>query len=136
MRLSQTLLLERPMALYQLRRNIGSEVKQTAITYKKERRATNAKYGKFREFSFETGEEGYNTRVRVYGQQSSRSPAWVHCTCPNFRYVWDWVLTQRETSDLYRTRNKPPDVRNPQRKRGVCKHVAAALEWLKKERGL
>lgn len=111
-------------------------LKDTTLEYVKERRGKDKVQGPFREFSFKAGKKDYKTRVRVFGEQSSRSPVWVHCTCPNFRYQWDWVLTQKESSTLFKTKDKQPNVRNPKKNKSVCKHVASALDWLKKDRGI
>lgn len=139
MLLSEILLCEKPIVMYRLRstpqdKEIKQDKEQVNIDYTKERRAKDSN-GKFREFSFKTGKQDYNTRIRIYGKQNSKSPCWVHCTCPNFRYTWNWVLTNKDSSNLYQTLDKSPEIRNPERKIGICKHLKAAFEWLKNERG-
>lgn len=143
--LTELLLLETPIAIYQLRKGIDPEVLKKAreigtsgkVTYDGERRGKDSQKNDYREFKFTVGEHDRKVRVRVFGKPtSSRNPTWVHCDCGDFRYRWDWVLTKKESSSLYQTKNRPPVIRNPEKKRSVCKHVAAAFDWLRKEKGI
>jgi len=142
LRLGELILLETPIALYQLRKGLDPDVVAKAqeiaptVQYIGDRRGKTPDKDAYREFKFSVGENNNNVRVRVFGKSSSRSPAWVHCDCGDFRYRWDWLLTKKESSSLYNTADEPPNVRNPEKKRGFCKHVAAALEWLKQDKGI
>ena len=74
--------------------------------------------------------------VRFFGPPDPKTPAWVWCSCEDFAYRLEWVLAQigcSTRSPGYSGRgveiiNEPPDIRNPQRKAGLCKHLLLAAE--------
>jgi hypothetical protein len=74
--------------------------------------------------------------VRFYGPPDPRTPVWVWCSCEDFAYRLEWVLTKIGCSSLatgYSGQgvpiiNEPPDIKNPQKKPGLCKHLLIAAE--------
>jgi len=74
--------------------------------------------------------------VRFYGPPDPNSPVWVWCSCEDFGYRLEWVLSKLGSSSLatgysgqgVEIINEPPDVRNPQKKPGLCKHLLMAAE--------
>jgi hypothetical protein len=52
---------------------------------------------------------------------------WVHCSCPNFLYVWEYALAQHGGSDIISGNGNPPTTTNPSLIPGVCKHVVACV---------
>lgn len=74
--------------------------------------------------------------VRFYGPPDPKTPVWVWCSCEDFAYRLEWVLAQIGCSTLatgYSGQgteiiNQPPDIKNPQRKPGLCKHLLVAAE--------
>lgn len=74
--------------------------------------------------------------VRFYGPPEGKTPVWVWCSCEDFAYRLEWVMAQVGCSSIatgYAGQgvaiiNKPPDVRNPQRKPGLCKHLLMASD--------
>jgi len=76
------------------------------------------------------------TYIRFYGPPDPKTPVWVWCSCEDFAYRLEWVLTQIGCSTIsagYSERgtkiiNKPPDIKNPQRKPGLCKHLLVASQ--------
>ena len=135
---------KKPVALNKLRYNEPLErskrAKDVGLKFSKERRGTDKTSGKYRAFKFTAGteEKRYDLEVRIFweGGAKGTSPAWVMCNCPDHRYSWEWALTQRHSSSLRSAKNKRPNVRNPKLLKATCKHVHAALEWLRWEKGL
>jgi len=135
---------QKPVALNKLRYNEPLErarrAKNVGLKFEGERRGTDKKSGKYRAFKFTAGEHEarYNVEVRVFWENGAKgtSPAWVMCTCPDHRYSWEWSLAKRNSSSLRHAKNERPDIRNPRLLKATCKHVHAALEWLRWERGL
>ena len=74
--------------------------------------------------------------VRFYGPPDPKTPVWVWCSCEHFAYTLEWVLAQIGCSTIatgYSDRgidivNAPPDIRNPQKRLGLCKHLLGAAE--------
>jgi len=74
--------------------------------------------------------------VRFYGPPDAKTPVWVWCSCEDFGYRLEWVLSKIGCSSLatgYSNQgpeiiNQPPDIRNPQKKPGLCKHLLFAAE--------
>jgi len=74
--------------------------------------------------------------VRFYGPPDPKTPVWVWCSCEHFAYTYEWVLSKIGCSALatgYSNRgidiiNAPPDIRNPQKRLGLCKHLLGAAE--------
>ncbi len=74
--------------------------------------------------------------IRFYGPPDPKSPVWVWCSCQDFGYRLEWVLTQMGCSTLatgysgqgVQIINEPPDIKNPQKKPGLCKHLLMAAE--------
>ena len=54
-----------------------------------------------------------------------------NCTCPRFLYTWNWALWAKSASVLNAT-NDPPDITNPRRLLGTCKHGIIFLQAIKK----
>jgi len=93
--------------------------------------------GAYRQFSFDVKGK-YKPKVRVYTDKAvnSRSGAWVTCNCNDFKYRWEVVLADRGSSKLKSADDVQPEIRNPQKKAGVCKHIYAALVYLRDEHGI
>jgi len=59
----------------------------------------------------------------------------IHCTCPDFRYRFQYMATRGGylATPPGDPENRPPDLRNPERRGAVCKHLAHLLnrpsEW-------
>lgn len=74
--------------------------------------------------------------IRFYGPPDIKTRCWVWCSCEDFAYRLEWVLAQIGSSSVapgYANRgvriiNKPPDIKNPQRQPGLCKHLLQAAE--------
>lgn len=74
--------------------------------------------------------------VRFYGPPDPKTPVWVWCSCEDFAYRLEWILAQIGCSTIstgYSKQgvdiiNQPPDIRNPQKKPGLCKHLLLAAE--------
>lgn len=93
--------------------------------------------GRFRSFRFIAGEhkERYAVEVRLYGKINGIAPAWVNCGCKDHRYKWEWALASRESAGLIHARDQKPIILNPRLLKATCKHVHAALEWLRWNKG-
>jgi hypothetical protein len=93
--------------------------------------------GRFRSYRFIAGEHDtrYAIEVRLYGRVNGLAPAWVNCECGDHRYKWEWALASRESAGLVHALDQRPVVRNPALLKATCKHVHAALEWLRWEKG-
>jgi len=53
----------------------------------------------------------------------------VHCNCPAFKY-WGYQYITTQLGAAVTPEHRPPNVRNPQRKGDVCKHLALVLRVL------
>lgn len=51
----------------------------------------------------------------------------VHCTCSDFMFTYEWVLTQLGAADLINATNEDPGIRNPSHRPGVCCHLYRLL---------
>ncbi len=93
--------------------------------------------GPYRQFFFDADSK-YSPKVRIYTDKpvNSRSGAWVTCDCNDFKYRWEVVLTGRGSSKLSNADNVEPNVKNPKKVAGVCKHLYACLEYLRVEHGI
>jgi len=102
------------------------------------------KNGRYRQFVFEVNSssminEDYVTRVRIYETipyKSNKAETWVDCTCNDFRYRWDYALNKKGSSGRLHAKKKAPKITNPDELAGTCKHVYAAMQWLKNKKGL
>lgn len=54
----------------------------------------------------------------------------LDCTCPRFKFAHDYVLHQKDASDLNYSTNEPPDITNPMRLLGSCKHLYRCLQLI------
>jgi hypothetical protein len=74
------------------------------------------------------------TPVDYTGKISDCPSIVFNCNCPRFTFVWNWALWSKNASVLNAT-NQPPDITNPRRLLGTCKHGIVAMKAIKK-RGL
>jgi hypothetical protein len=76
----------------------------------------------------------HHAYIRFYGPPNVNTPVWVWCSCEHFAYTYEWILAQIGCSSLatgYNSdgvaiTNQPPDIRNPQKRPGLCKHLLVA----------
>ena len=57
----------------------------------------------------------------------------VSCSCDDFKFRSEWVLAEKGAAEIEYSDGSPPDVTNPQRRIGQCKHLIAL--WEKKLAG-
>lgn len=62
-------------------------------------------------------------------------PCEVDCTCPDYRYRFAWVNKQRRAGrvgagTMNQAHNRAPNITNPRRVPGLCKHILAAREFI------
>lgn len=48
------------------------------------------------------------------------------CNCPDFQYRWRWVLSELGAAPPGPV-DEPPDITNPSRQPGICKHLLAVF---------
>jgi len=71
----------------------------------------------------------YQVHVRLYGRvpmsgkMKPNSKAWVHCSCPYFRYYVEVALAARGSSAILISTGAFPKIRNPRMKPYLCKHL-------------
>ena len=53
-----------------------------------------------------------------------------NCSCPRFTFTWNWVLWSKHASVLNAI-NSSPDITNPQRHIGSCKHGIVVMRAVK-----
>jgi len=133
--------LKKPVAINKLRYNEPTDRAKRAskvkLQFTGEMPGTDPIGGLYHSFRFTAGqhERRYAQEVRVYGKKPNGiSPTWVSCECGDFRYVWDWALATRRSSALTHAIDQKPIIRNPKLLKATCKHLHAALEWLRWER--
>lgn len=74
--------------------------------------------------------------IRLYGDipedgaMKINNPAWVHCSCPYFKYYLEVALAARRSSSVLTSNGKFPKIRNPGMKPYACKHIFAAAPIL------
>lgn len=54
-----------------------------------------------------------------------------NCECARFNFTWNWVLWAKYGSILT-CLNEPPNITNPRRLIGLCKHGIESLKYIKK----
>lgn len=55
------------------------------------------------------------------------SKAWVHCSCQDFMYRNEYLLSQLRATEQFFVENRPPLITNPDMIPYVCKHIIRAL---------
>jgi len=75
--------------------------------------------------------------IRFFGAPDIKTPVWVWCSCPYFKYYLEVALSYRNGTDIKTSggpsgrtpvRNAPPNVRNPNQLLYLCKHLVVAAE--------
>lgn len=66
--------------------------------------------------------------VRFYGPPELKTPVWVWCDCPYFKYYLEVALTRVGASSINSSNGKPPTVRNPQMLPYLCKHLVVTAD--------
>ena len=75
--------------------------------------------------------------IRFYGKPDVKTPVWVWCSCPYFKYYLEVALSYRNGTSIKTdggptgrrpVRNAPPNVRNPHQDLYLCKHLVVAAE--------
>jgi hypothetical protein len=88
----------------------------------------------------ETPDGTHITRIRIYETaplNSKTARTWIDCTCEDFRFRWDFALNKKGSSGMLRAKKGVrPNETNPNETAAVCKHAYAAMEFLKKKKGL
>lgn len=75
----------------------------------------------------------WQIHVRIYGRMRSdgamkaNNRAWVHCSCPYFRYHVEVADAARGSSNVITSTGAYPKIRNPRMKPHLCKHLFAAI---------
>lgn len=57
----------------------------------------------------------------------------VSCSCPDFWATWEVALAQKGAADVLYSNGEMPDMRNPSRVAGCCKHVVKLADLLVKK---
>jgi len=130
------------VAVHKLRYNEpldrARRAKRANLKFVSEKNGNDKQRGKYRSFRFQAGEheKTYDLEVRLFGDKiNGDSHAWVNCGCGDHRYKWEWALATRGSAALIHALDKKPLIRNPKLLKATCKHVHAALEWLRWNRG-
>lgn len=55
----------------------------------------------------------------------------VSCTCSDFWATWEYALNKKGAADIKYCNGQPPDIKNPRRIPGVCKHLYRFLKSIK-----
>lgn len=53
------------------------------------------------------------------------------CSCFDFRYRWDWVLSQKDASDRLQAIDQAPNITNPTHHLSLCKHLVKVAERMR-----
>ncbi len=80
----------------------------------------------FLDFKDAMNSPGETMADRVYLMMMSGDIA-LHCTCPSFKYWGYWYIMNGLDAAVY-AQNIRPDVRNPQMKGVICKHLDIILK--------
>jgi hypothetical protein len=84
-----------------------------------------------RVFAYKTGcaKETYLTQIGfVDYTKNLQSSVWCHCSCPHFRYNYEYVLDQLGASNLLYAWKQPPREKNPNMVPGCCKHILTIVD--------
>lgn len=49
----------------------------------------------------------------------------VSCSCEDFKFMYEWALHNRKAADIEYSNGEPPNIKNPQYKPALCKHLCA-----------
>ena len=74
-------------------------------------------------------------RIRDFFKEEIDLQVHVHCTCPDFKYRWHWVLAKANCSHNptglgFDAIDKRPDQTNPNGLISMCKHLVVAKDYL------
>jgi hypothetical protein len=74
-------------------------------------------------------------RVRYFFKEEIDLQVHVHCTCPDFKYRWHWILAKANCSHKptglgFDAIDKRPDRTNPNGMISMCKHLVVAKDYL------
>jgi len=99
--------------------------------------------GKYDQYSFisknENNDHNHSVKIRIYDTKklnSKTAKIHVNCDCNDFKYRWSYVLNKKGSANLGKTKNLPPNETNPDKIAGACKHIYAAMKWIKNKRDL
>lgn len=54
------------------------------------------------------------------------------CSCPDFLYTWEVALNKKRAAEIEYSNGESPDIRNPARVAGTCKHLVALYYRIQK----
>ena len=60
---------------------------------------------------------------------------WVSCSCPRFKFMWEYALAKIGASSIKYSNGEPPVETNPRLKKAACKHVFVCLNNILRKRG-
>ena len=66
-------------------------------------------------------------RVLVVKTDQARNRFWIHCSCEDFIFRWEYALTQHRSSAIVGGNGQPALITNPQNLPGMCIHCARVL---------
>jgi hypothetical protein len=74
-------------------------------------------------------------RVRNFFRDEIDLQVHVHCTCPDFKYRWHWILAKNNCSHQptgigFDATDQPPDKTNPRGLISMCKHLVVAKDYV------
>ena len=73
--------------------------------------------------------------IRFYGPVSTDTPVWVWCSCENFKFVLETVLSGLDSSSIKNSNGEQPNVTNPLKIPYLCKHLFKAQKWALQQHG-
>jgi len=64
-----------------------------------------------------------NSMVWWFGDIGPKTPVWVWCNCPFFKYYLEVADANKGSSDVIDSNGQPPRIRNPRGVPYLCKHL-------------
>jgi hypothetical protein len=127
-------------SLYRKQRAKGMKVERVTVNPASTNNSWEFKY-KSSPSNNTTGQmwEGRITFIKTdKGRNAGDIPCMVDCSCPDFKYRFAFANNKHDASpigsdSLNNCTNTPPNVRNPQQKIGLCKHLVALKNDLHKK---
>jgi hypothetical protein len=85
-----------------------------------------------KDYHYHTGTVGmmYKTTIRPlnpmqYDLNNGDAPAVVSCSCPDFKFRWEYANTQSQNAEIKYSNGQPAIVTNPSNRKQLCKHLYA-----------
>lgn len=110
----------------------GRQDRADAVSAKHVKTLVSKKNFTIKEYVYKTGTDKlkYTTTIRPlnpiqYNLNGGDAPAVVSCSCPDFKFRWEYANAQSQNAEIKYSNGQPALITNPSNKKQLCKHLYA-----------